>query len=179
MYESENLSKFSLKNEGAKLFIPQNNKQFAAVYAGEAKVMPVSFTTTENGTYTLNINPENMTCSYLHLIDNLTGTDVDLLSTSTYTFEANNNDYSSRFKLIFAEEATNEIAESFVYINNGNLIINNDGAARLQLMDATGRILSVEDINGSYSKSLNLSAGVYIVRLLNGVDVKTQKIVVE
>ena len=46
-------------------------------------------------------------------------------------------------------------------------------------MDATGRILSVEDINGSYSKSLNLSAGVYIVRLLNGVDVKTQKIVVE
>ena len=179
MYESENLSKFSLKNEGAKLFIPQNNKQFAAVYAGEAKVMPVSFTTTENGTYTLNINPENMTCSYLHLIDNMTGADVDLLSTSTYTFEANNNDYSSRFKLIFAEEATNEIAESFVYINNGNLIINNDGAARLQLMDATGRILSVEDINGSYSKSLNLSAGVYIVRLLNGVDVKTQKIVVE
>lgn len=179
MGEGDNMIKFSLRNTGAKVYVPQNNKNYAIAYAGENNVMPVSFTTTENGTYTLSINAENMTCDYLHLIDNMTGADVDLLSTSTYTFEANTSDYTSRFKLVFAEEAINEIAASFAYISNGNLIINNDGAAKLQMMDAAGRILSVENINGSYSKSLNLSAGVYIVRLINGVDVKTQKIVVE
>ncbi len=34
-------------------------------------------------------------------------------------------------------------------------------------------------ICGCHSKSLNLSAGLYIVRLCNGNDVKTQKIVIE
>ena len=179
MYESSNLIKFNLRNDGSKLFIPVNGKRYAAAYAGENNVMPVSFTTTENGTYTLSVNPEDMTCSYLHLIDNMTGADVDLLRTSTYTFESNSSDYTSRFKLVFAENALNEIANSFAYINNGNLMINNDGAAKLQVMDATGRILSSENINGCYSKSLNLSAGVYVVRLINGADMKTQKIVVE
>ena len=179
MYESENLSKFSLNKEGTKIFIPQNGKNYAAVYAGEAKVMPLCFTTTEGGIYTLSINAENMDCNYLHLIDNVTGADVDLLRTSTYSFNSNDGNYATRFKLVFAEEATNEIAESFAFISNGELMINNYGEATLQVMDITGRILSTENIQNCYSKSLNLSAGVYVVRLTNGVDVKTQKIVVE
>ena len=141
--------------------------------------MPLCFTTKESGIYTLSINPENMDCSYLHLIDNVTGTDVDPLRTSTYSFDSNDGNYATRFKLVFAEEATNEIAESFAFISNGELMINNYGEATLQVMDITGRILSTENIQNCYSKSLNLSTGVYVVRLTNGVDVKTQKIVVE
>ena len=178
-YESENLVKFSLRNDGSKLFIPQDGKKYAAVYKGENEVMPLCFTTTEGGIYTLSINPENMDCSYLHLIDNVTGTDVDLLRTSTYSFNSNESNYATRFKLVFAEEATNEIADSFAFISNGELMINNYGEATLQVMDITGRILSTENIQNCYSKSLNLSAGVYVVRLTNGADVKTQKIVVE
>jgi hypothetical protein len=58
-------------------------------------------------------------------------------------------------------------------------MINNSGNATLQVIDITGRILSSENIQNCYSKSLNMSAGVYVVRLSNGNDVKTQKIVVE
>jgi hypothetical protein len=49
--------------------------------------------------------------SYLHLIDNMTGADVDLLpllrgqgglnQPATYTFTAKTTDYESRFKLVF------------------------------------------------------------------------------
>ena len=38
---------------------------------------------------------------YLHLIDNLTGKDIDFLATPSYTFEGKTTDVISRFKLAF------------------------------------------------------------------------------
>jgi hypothetical protein len=178
-YESEDMTKFSLNNEGTKIFIPQDGKKYAAVYAGETKSMPLCFTSTEGGIHTITVKAENMNCSYLHLIDNVTGADIDLLRTPKYSFDANDSNYATRFKLVFDEQATNEIADNFAFISNGELMINNSGEATLQVMDITGRILSTENIQNCYSKSLNLSAGVYVVRLSNGNDVKAQKIVVE
>ena len=177
--EGENCIKFNLSNNSTKIFVPQNNKNYAIAYTEGANVMPMCFTTNESGIYTLNFNTKNMDCSYLHLIDNVTGTDIDLFQTPSYTFNSSDSNYANRFKLVFNEEATNEIAESFAFISNGELMINNSGNATLQVMDITGRILSTENIQNCYSKSLNLSAGVYVVRLSNGNDVKAQKIVVE
>ena len=177
--EGENCIKFSLNKNSSKIFVPQNNKNYAIAYTEGANVMPMCFTTKENGIYTLNFNTKNMNCSYLHLIDNVTGTDIDLFQTPSYTFNSSDSNYANRFKLVFSEEATNEIAENFAFISNGELMINNSGNATLQVMDITGRILSTENIQNCYSKSLNLSAGVYVVRLSNGNDVKAQKIVVE
>lgn len=177
--EGENCIKFNLNNNSTKLFVPQGNKNYAIAYTEGANVMPMCFTTNESGIYTLNFNTKNMNCSYLHLIDNVTGADIDLFQTPSYTFNSSDSNYANRFKLVFNEEATNEIAESFAFISNGELMINNSGNATLQVMDITGRILSTENIQNCYSKSLNLSAGVYVVRLSNGNDVKAQKIVVE
>ena len=177
--EGENCIKFNLSNNSTKIFVPQNNKNYAIAYTEGANVMPMCFTTNESGIYTLNFNTKNMDCSYLHFIDNVTGTDIDLFQTPSYTFNSSDSNYANRFKLVFNEEATNEIAESFAFISNGELMINNSGNATLQVMDITGRILSTENIQNCYSKSLNLSAGVYVVRLSNGNDVKAQKIVVE
>lgn len=177
--EGENCIKFNLNNNSTKLFVPQSNKNYAIAYTEGANVMPMCFTTKESGIYTLNFNTKNMNCSYLHLIDNVTGVDIDLFQTPSYTFNSSDSKYANRFKLVFNEEATNEIAESFAFISNGELMINNSGNATLQVMDITGRILSTENIQNCYSKSLNLSAGVYVVRLSNGNDVKAQKIVVE
>jgi len=177
--EESHLVKYSLSENGTKIFIPQNGKRYAAAYAGEAKVMPLCFTSTEGGIHTITVKAENMSCSYLHLIDNVTGADIDLLRTPKYSFDANDSHYATRFKLVFDEQATNEIVDSFAFISNGELMITNNGEATLQVMDITGRILSTEHIQNCYSKSLNLSAGVYVVRLSNGNDVKAQKIVVE
>ena len=177
-YESEGLSKFSLSNEGAKIYIPQNGKKYAAVSGTGATTLPLCFTSTEGGIHTLTFKVENMDCSYLHLVDNATGADIDLLRTPKYSFNANDCPYATRFKLVFAEEATNDIADNFAFVSNGQLMVNNSGVATLQVMDVAGRILSTETIRDSYGKSLGLSAGVYVVRLSNGHDVKVQKIVV-
>ena len=72
----------------------------------------------------------------------------------------------------------NDDNDSFAFYSNGNWIIANEGEATLQVIDVTGRILSSESVNGSVSKSINQPAGVYMIRLINGEDVKVQKIVI-
>ena len=119
---------------------------------------------------------------FLRLIDNMTGTDVDLLTTPSYSFEARTNDYESRFRLVFSGNTnvgSSTSSETFAFFNGNSWVINNEGEATLQVIDMMGRVLSNEQFNGSYNNSLNLSAGVYVLRLSNGNTVKTQKVVVD
>jgi hypothetical protein len=177
--EGSQLGKFYFGTQNANLYIPQGIEEYAIVNTEAQGEMPVNFRANEDGQYTLTVNPENVDMNYLHLIDNMTGMDVDLLQTPSYTFEANVNDYESRFRLVFAgasEGSTTD--ESFAFFSNGSLIINNEGNATLQVIDITGRILSSESVNGSVSTTLNTTPGVYMLRLINGDNVKVQKIVV-
>ena len=175
--KGETLDKFMLNESNTKLFIPQNDKDFAAV-ATEATIgeMPVSFKASKDGKYTISVNTANVEAEYLHLIDNLTGEDTDLLATPSYSFEAKASDYASRFKLVFGvKDNETEAAENFAYISNGEIIISNEGRATLQVIDVMGRIISNQQIEGEAHISTNgLTAGLYILNL-NGM---TQKIVV-
>lgn len=51
--------------------------------------------------------------------------------------------------------------------------------ATLQEIDITGRILKSESINGCASINVNAAPGIYMFRLINGNEVKVQKILVE
>ena len=178
------LGKFQLRENSTKVFFQQEGKDYAIVNAdGKVGEMPVSFKAEENGTYTLSIDTENVEMNYLHLIDNMTGMDVDLLQTPSYCFEATTRDYASRFRLVFAGTSTDATSnEAFAFYSNGNWIINNpstgSGVATLQIVDVNGHLLCNEQINGCCNKSLNTAPGVYMLRLINGENVKTQKIVV-
>jgi hypothetical protein len=108
----------------------------------------------------------------------MTGADVNLLQTPVYTFNAQTTDYASRFKLVFAT-GNNSNEDSFAFFSNGNFIINNDGEAMLQVVDVMGRILKSETINGSASINVNAAPGVYMLRLINGDNMKVQKVVVK
>jgi hypothetical protein len=176
--EGNVLPKFQLNPNHTKIYIPQGDERCAVVYSEAAGEMPVNFKAEENGTYTLSFTNEEVTFSYLHLIDNLTGNDIDLLQTPSYTFNATTTDYSSRFKLVFCTGINND-SDSFAFFSNGNWIIGNEGEATLQVIDVTGRILSSETVNGSVSKAINAAPGVYMIRLINGDNVKVQKIVVK
>ena len=103
--EGYNLGKLSLR-EKSTISIPRNDKDFAVVYADNTNEMPVNFKAKSDGTFTLSFSSEDVNFSYLHLIDNLTGEDIDLLDTSTgsvseYTFEARTTDNPNRFKVVF------------------------------------------------------------------------------
>ena len=176
--KGENLRKVQLNPNHTKVYMPVEGNDYAVANAeSNAGEMPVNFKAEHNGSYTLNFGIDNVNFNYLHLIDNMTGADVDLLATPYYTFNANSTDYASRFKLVYAT-GDNSNDDNFAFFNNGNIIINNDGEATLQVVDVMGRILKSESINGSTSVNLNVAPGVYMLRLINGNDVKVQKIVV-
>ena len=173
------LPKFQLNPNNTKIYIPEGNQDFAIVRSAAEAEMPVSFKASENGTYTLAIETENVEMNYLHLIDNLTGMDVDLLQTPSYTFEAKTNDYTSRFRLVFkASSTSSEADETFAYFNGSSWTVSNLGEATLQVVDVTGRTLSSETINGNATISLNQTPGVYMLRLVNGNSVKVEKVLV-
>lgn len=178
--EGDVLPKFMLNENNTKLYIPQGNKDYAVVRSAAQGELPLNFRASKNGTYTLNIDTENMEMNYLHLIDNMMGMDVDLLQIPSYTFEATTRDYESRFKLVFAGASTGSVTDdSFAFFSNGNWIINNDGKATLQIVDVNGHLLCNEQINGCCSKSFEAAPGIYMLRLINGDNVKVQKIVVK
>ena len=177
--EGNRLPKFQLDENSAKVYIPQNGLDYAVVATEGQGEMPVNFRADENGTYTLSFSCENVEFSYLHLFDNKTGNDVDLLSTPSYTFDATTTDYESRFKLVYAT-GSSVAGDSFSFFNsNGNFsIFGIEGEATLQVLDVMGRMLSTETFSGSIEKRLDVAPGVYFIRLVNGDDVKTQKIIV-
>lgn len=179
--EGDQLGKFYFGHNNANVYFPQGTEEFAIVSAKAKGEMPLNFVAKENGQYTISVNPENVEMNYLHLIDNMTGEDVDLLQTHDYTFNAKTTDYESRFRLVFSankEDGPSTGSGTFAFYSNGNWIINNVGEATLQVVDLTGRILSSETVNGSCNKHFNVPAGVYVLRLLNGDNVRAQKIVV-
>ena len=178
----DELGKFVFNADAAKLYIPQNGKDYAIVSSETQGEMPVNFKAKENGTYTLSIDVEGMEMKYLHLIDNKTGNDVDLLQTPSYSFEAKTTDYESRFKLVFVannEESVSAGSETFAFFSNGSFVINNEGNAELQVIDITGRIVKSESINGCANVNVNAAPGVYMLRLINGNNLQTQKIIIE
>ncbi len=173
------LTKFQINPNNTKIYVTEGNKDYAIVRSAAEAEMPVSFRASENGTYTLAVEAENVEMNYLHLIDNLTGMDVDLLQTPSYTFDAKTSDYASRFRLVFKANGTNENnAETFAYFNGTNWTVSNVGDATLQVVDVTGRTVANQMINGNAELNLNQPAGVYVIRLVNGDNVKTQKVVV-
>ena len=179
--EGIGMEKYALDSEkGSKIALWQEGQGFAVAYTNGQDEMPISFKAAKNGTYTFSVEDNHTDLGYLHLIDNLTGNDVDLLVTPSYTFEAKASDYASRFRLLFAPAEEIEVAtEGFAFFADGHLHVFNQGNARLQFIDMTGHILFAETLQGSLDKALDLVPGVYVVRLVSEKDTRCMKIVVD
>ena len=190
--EGRALPKFQIRNGNTKIYIPMDGTDYAVVSGRTTgfNELPVNFKAEHNGTYTLAFSTEGVTFGYLHLIDNMTGADVDLLAqndrdakhcvSTTYTFEGKTTDYASRFRLVFSVCGdANGDNETFAFINNGNIIITDADAcdASLQVVDMTGRIIVCRDGVHTVSTS-GFAPGVYVLRLINGDNIRTQKIVI-
>lgn len=185
--EGIGLNKIAHFNNAPMLYLRQNAKDYAiAHYAADEMVgeVPVFFQASEIGKYAISVANEGLCFDYLHLVDNLTGNDVDLMGSegdvpcrvSTYTFDAKTSDYASRFKLVYQlHHDIEDMAADFCYFADGRLVIPSiEGETTLQIIDLSGRIVSSQMVNGSYNQPLNLNAGVYVVRMGDN----TQKIVV-
>ena len=175
--EGIGMEKYTLdRDKGSKIALWQEGQDFAVAYTNGQDEMPINFKATQNGTYSINLEANSLDLDYLHLFDNKTGADVDLLATPSYTFEAKHSDYPSRFRLVFSncEDAVDDI-ETFAYVSNGEIVINQEGT--LQIVDMTGRTIVSRNGHIQCIPTAGVTSGVYVLRLINGENVKTQKIV--
>lgn len=181
--EGNELGKFYFGEQDANIYIPQGNEEYAIAFAETRGELPLNFKVINDGTYTLTVKPEGMEMKYLHLIDNKTGIDIDLMATPSYTFEARTTDYPSRFRLLFNANGIDEtesdgMISDFAFFNGDSWVVSNNGEAILQVVDMMGRVVSSETVSGNAVVSINQPAGVYVMRLLNGENVRVQKVVV-
>ena len=81
-------------------------------------------------------------------------------------------------KAITFEESVYENTD-FAFISGGELFVLGEGY--LQVFDILGHQLFAKQVSTPHSSFLtpNLTAGVYVLRLINGENVKAQKIVVK
>lgn len=165
------LPKFTMLEGSAKLYFPMEDADYAIVSSDGHGTMPVNFKAKEMGRYTISVETEGIDMSYLHLIDRLTGEDVNLLLDNEYSFIASNNDSEERFILSFTEKGYDAHGnEIFVYQSGNDLIVNGEG--ELQIFDVMGRMVKNTVINGV--EAIAMPQGVYIFKLNGNV----QKIVV-
>ena len=157
--QGNTLHKMTLSDNTTTLSVRHNKVDYAvANVSTDEDELPLNFKATRNGTYTFNINIVNVDLDYLHLIDNLTGADINLLQTPSYSFEAKTSDYESRFRLVFNEKIVNNPDNDFDF-SSGNI----------QILDVNGRIVAT-DLNDK------LAPGVYILK--NTDNQKTKKIII-
>lgn len=164
---SESLPTLSIRNNGI---------DYAIAHVGEqCEEMDVIFNNSRNDDFTIEIELKDIDFEYLHLIDNATGNDIDLLIEPSYTFHATGNEIDNRFKIIFREIAgidENYENTQFAYIAGDNLIVRGEGT--LQIFDMAGRMIETLELSGVETVRKPSQTGIYILKL-NG---QTQKIVV-
>ena len=137
----------------------------------------VDFKANEEGSYTLHFDIDGE-FDMIALIDNANGEETDML-VNDYTFTSTAQDASNRFVVRFSKDEglTENNDHKFVYQSGEELIINAEGA--VQIIDMMGRIVYSKEISGDARiNTSDFNTAAYIVRLVNGDGVKTQKIVV-
>ena len=147
----------------------------------------IRFEAMEDGEFTMKWDTQNGDFSYLHLIDNMTGADVDCLTTDEYRFTATTEDYRSRFRLVFGYTGIEEPegdgsstgSGTFAFQSGDELVVTGEGS--LTMFDVTGRaVMSTQTYGTQTAASLpNVAAGVYLLHLETANGTKVQKIVIK
>ena len=153
--------------------------------------VPVRFRAYNDGMFTLGWETKNSNFSYMHLIDNLTGMDIDCLNASEYHFEGKTTDYWSRFRLVFEYTDVEENEEdgpstgsgTFAFFMGDELVVNGPStgsAALLQLFDINGHCVFSTELYDTQSvvSPPKVAPGIYILRLTSNQVTRTQKMVI-
>ena len=182
--EGIGLDKISHNNStSALLYITNDGKDYAvATMSKDITEIPVAFKAMTMGEYTISVTAQNCEFEALYLTDRFTGEKVNL-NMESYSFVATSNDNPNRFVLTTTETLGIEDnkAETFVHINNDEIIINNiQGNAQLNIIDMMGRQAASYDVfESAVISTSSLERGVYLIQMTDVNGIRTQKILVD
>ena len=151
-----------------------------------AYTTPVEFP--NNFTYNVYWGEEEASEEQIQLgFGNLTATSVvhnsndNLRYNVTAMVDGRETDFSNTIYLgpsVGVQETQVSDNENFTYINNNNIIIeNNDNITLFQIIDLTGRVVVSYHGGVRSVRTDGLIPGLYVLRIINDNEVKTQKIV--
>lgn len=100
--DGKGVKKICLNESEDFLCIDQDEITYSVAFVENQGALSLNFHANANGPYTISFEAESNHLTHLHLIDQLTGKDTDLLVCPTYTFEANPQDNPNRFKLLYS-----------------------------------------------------------------------------
>ena len=106
MTEGVSMPLFHFQGRHANTYLLRDGKPYVMLVKDDAPCVDLCYQANQAGQHQLNVTLENTELGYLHLIDHLTGAEVDLLQNPSYRFESKAGDYATRFQLLFnAEQA--------------------------------------------------------------------------
>lgn len=183
--DSENgLRKIAHMNEDIQMvYVPVKGVNYAIANVDEnASEVPVSFETYVMGKYTISVKANNIH-DEVYLLDKVTGEKIDILN-EDYTFVTTSSGKADRFSLLFVnndEEDSDTTNPTFAYLNNGEIIISDiEGSGNVKIYDVMGRLVIARNEYGSAIISTeSLTNGLYIINLIDGDGIKTQKIAIK
>lgn len=165
----------SFRGHQPSLWLEREGQPYIMMVRDRADIVELNYKAKEHGIHTLKVYSFHSQLSTLHLIDRLTGADIDLLKNPSYQFESSSNDYTSRFQLVFNPNDAGD-NDDFAFIDaDGNLIVNGDGF--LQVIDVLGHQLFSGQLSVLRSQ-FSVSPGVYVLRLTTSEKVRIQKIII-
>lgn len=164
----------------ANIYLLQDEKMYGInTYQEDIKEIPIYFDAKEMGNYTISIELDGE-FDYVHLVDKMTGENVDMLLEKEYSFMARDNDNPGRFVLkLTAESSDTDLSDRFVYVNDDELIFFGvDDDAQINIYDVTGR--SIMNLNCDANSRINvesLNSGMYIIHAVDNHGIRIQKVV--
>lgn len=174
-----------LRGGDAEIGISRDGEEYSIAFVeGRPRTMPVRFTAHADGEYTLKWDLRNGEFGYLHLIDHMTGADLDCLTQSEYVFQASTSDYVSRFKLVFSPTDVEEpvdlalLKKDFAFVSNNDIVV--EGRGQADLFDLQGRLLRSVSVSGQENRLSvdGLARGIYLLRLTEAGYSLIQKILI-
>ena len=176
--KSEGFDKLQNFNDAiATVYVAEDGKNYG-IYNCDADVQEVelSFNANQMGNYTISIEP-NGKFQTVTLVDRFTGIETNML-VEDYHFTAMSNVNTNRFiiKMVNGQQTTDN--SHFVYQSGEDLIIDAEGT--VQIIDVMGRVLVSDEVESTNNR-INVSGfqnGTYMVRVINGSEVKVEKVVI-
>lgn len=162
----------------ATVYVAEDGKNYG-IYNCDADVQEIelNFNANQMGNYTISIQP-NGKFQTVTLVDRFTGIETNMLL-EDYSFTAMSNENNNRFivKLAVSDQQS-AVSDNFVYQSGEDLIIDAEGT--VQIIDVMGRVLLSDEVESTNNR-INVSGfqnGTYMVRVINGSEVKVEKVVI-
>lgn len=181
--EGISLNKISHHNaEVPMVYITMNNDKYSIAYMNdEVEEIPFSFEAKTMGSYTIGIKTKDCEYENITLVDRLTGIETNMLL-EDYSFIGSPDEKSERFIIrLSARYDDMSDDDNFAIVNGNELIIANlSDNATVQIYDIMGRPVTSYVLSGTANISMEtLANGIYVVRLIDENDVKSQKVVID